>query len=357
MSTPDPPQRPPGVTPHAILRLIRVPPEAHGMRLDRFLSLQLRATSRTRAQAIIEASAFSWHGRPLRASERLRGEQQIALWRPPLKESPPPREIRVLHEDPHLLVVDKPPLMTVHPTARHHKFTVIKVLEEQRPSEFLSLIHRLDRETSGVLLLGRSKEADRAFKMQLERRAMESILAAERGDPVPRSSDKTYLAITWGIPESGLVTEPLIADPSPLRVKMRIAPRGMGLASRTHIEVLSEASGYALVRCHLHTGRQHQIRVHLAHLGTPIVGDKLYGPDETLLARGADGCLSEDDLLDLELPRHALHAAEYRVWHPFLNEPIEVKAPFPADLAQFFRDKGGVLPDCIQNLDSEAPRA
>jgi 23S rRNA pseudouridine1911/1915/1917 synthase len=107
------------------------------MRLDRFLSIQLRATSRTRAQAIIDASAFSWEGKPLRPSERVRAEQQVVLWRPPFEETPPPHEIQTLYEDEHLLVVDKPPLMTVHPTARHHRQTVIKQLEEKRPGETL----------------------------------------------------------------------------------------------------------------------------------------------------------------------------------------------------------------------------
>lgn len=343
----DLPQRPDGVGPESILRVVRVPPESEGMRLDRFLSTQLRATSRTRAQAIIEASAFSWEGRHLRASDRVRGEQRVVLWRPALAETPPPRSVEVLYEDPYLLVVDKPPLMTVHPTARHHRYTLIKVLQEQRPSEELALIHRLDRETSGVLLVGRGKDADREFKMQLEKRATLSVRAAERGDPVDGKSDKTYLAITWGVPPSGLVTEPLSADPSPLRVKMRIAPRNTGLPSRTHFEVLATAGAYALVRCDLHTGRQHQIRVHLAHLGTPIVGDKLYGPDERLLARGADDELTEDDLIDLELPRHALHAAKYRVFHPFLKQTLEITAPFPRDLTDFFVEKGGTIPKAM----------
>src|SRR5690606_18626437 len=112
--------RPPAVAEDAILRVLRVPPESAGMRLDTFLSTQLRATSRTRARAIVETSAFSADGRKLRPSERLRGEDRIALWRARLDEDPPPHDLCILYEDPHLLAVDKPPLMTVHPTARHH---------------------------------------------------------------------------------------------------------------------------------------------------------------------------------------------------------------------------------------------
>jgi 23S rRNA pseudouridine1911/1915/1917 synthase len=338
------PERPAGVPEDAILRTIRVPPESAGMRLDRFLSTQLRATSRTRAQAIIDVSAFSWDGRRLRASERVRAEQQVVLWRPALDEAPPPHEVRTLHEDPHLLVVNKPPLMTVHPTARHHKQTVIKVLEAERPTEHLSLIHRLDRETSGVLLVARSKEADRTFKTRLEQRSLAAARAASRGEEVDGPADKSYLAITWGIPKEGLVTAPLEADPSPLRVKMSVAEKGNGLAARTGVTVLAQVEGYALVRCELHTGRQHQIRVHLAHIGTPVVGDKLYGPDERLLARGADNELTEDDLVALELPRHALHAAEYRLTHPFTGETLRLRAPLPEDMRNFWRSKGGTLP-------------
>lgn len=335
--------RPPAVAEDAILRVLRVPPESAGMRLDTFLSTQLRATSRTRARAIVETSAFSADGRKLRPSERLRGEDRIALWRPRLDEDPPPHDLCILYEDPHLLAVDKPPLMTVHPTARHHHYTVIKQLELARPAEYLSLIHRLDRETSGVLLVARSREADRLFKMRLEQRSLRDAEAARRGAPVG-GADKLYLAITWGIPPNGLVDLPLEADPSPLRVKMRVSNRA-GLAARTRFEVLARVNGYALVRCELFTGRQHQIRVHLASLGTPVVGDKLYGPDETLLARGADRELTAEDLSQLELPRHALHAWEYRLPHAVTQAPLVVRAPLPGDLRAFWQARAGVIPE------------
>lgn len=110
------------------------------------------------------------------------------------------------------------------------------------------------------------------------------------------------------------------------------------------ITVLATAGDYALVRLDLYTGRQHQIRVHLAHHDTPIVGDKLYGPDEMLLSRGADNELTEEDLVLLELPRHALHAYQDRVTHCFTGEEITFTAPFPADLCEFWREQGGEVP-------------
>lgn len=333
----DVPLRPRAVPDDAIVRVIRVPPESHGMRLDRFLTTQLRSTSRTRAALIIENSAFSWDGRRLKPSERVKGEDRIVLWRPALDEAPPPTDLTTIYEDEHLLVVNKPPLMTVHPTARHHRHTVIRSLQAARPDQFLSLIHRLDRETSGILMLAKSPEADRLFKMQIEGRAKAEARAAKRGDPIPARADKVYLAITWGLPPSGLVNAPLTADPSPLRVKMRVTEPGDGLAARTGVTVIEQCPGYALVQCDLYTGRQHQIRVHLAHLGTPIVGDKLYGPDEIYLARSADNELTDEDLTVLELPRHALHSTLYRLLHPFTKQAIEFHAPLPEDLAVFWR--------------------
>lgn len=313
------------------------------MRLDRFLPSQLRSTSRTRAQAIIENSAFSWDGRRLRPSDRVRGEDRIALWRPAFDELEAPEELTILYEDEHLLALDKPPLMTVHPTARHHHHTVIKRLEALRPGEFFSLVHRLDRETSGVLLVARSPEADSAFKRSLEERSLLASRAVTSGEGTS-VSDKTYLAITRGVPQEGLVDLPLEADPSPLRVKMRVAAPGRGLPSRTGIRVLDTRGAYALVQCDLFTGRQHQIRVHLAHMNTPVVGDKLYGPDERLLARAADRALTEEDLIQLELPRHALHAHEYRLRHCFTGAPLCVTAPLAADLRRFWDQCGATAP-------------
>lgn len=340
----DGPVRPVGVGEDFILRILRVPPESAGMRLDRFLSCELRQTSRTRARAIARASAYSWDGRSRRASERLRAEDRIVLWRAPMDEEPPPVPVQAVYEDAHLLALDKPALMTVHPTARHHTQTVIKHLERERPGQFLSLVHRLDRETSGVLLVAKSKEADRAFKMRLEERSIAAARAAERDEPAG-TFDKTYLGITWGVPPEGLCSLPLEEDPSPVRVKMRVAAPGTGLPARTGIRVLAESAGYALVRLDLHTGRQHQLRVHLSYLGAPIVGDKLYGPDERLLTRAADGELTEEDRQLLELPRHALHAWEHRLTHAMTGEELCIVAPFPEDLASFWLHLGGLLPN------------
>ena len=337
--------RPEGVAADAILRVFRVPPEAEGMRCDMFVKSQLRNTSRTRARSIVENSAYSPSGRRLRPSERLKGESRVLLWRPAFDEQTAPLSLETLYEDDHLLVVDKPALMTVHPTARHHHHTVIKRLEVMRPGEFLTLIHRLDRETSGALMVARSPEADRAFKRVLEDRSVfmsKSVDGAtQRPSRVP-VVEKIYLAITRGTPRDGIISAPLEPDTNnPLRVKMRVSTTELGQSALTGVKVMDERADYSLVECTLFTGRQHQIRVHLAHVGCPIVGDKLYGPDERLLARAADDCLSESDLELLELPRHALHAHRYGLVHPLTGKPLNLVSPLPADLRHFWESAKG----------------
>lgn len=324
-----PPVKPAGVHDEAILKVYRVPAECAGMRLDVFLRLQMRNTSRTRARAIIEQSAHAADGRPLRANDRVRADERIALWRAPFEEVED-FALPVLYEDAHLLAIDKPPLVTVHPTARYHKNTVIERLRAARPGEFLALIHRIDRETSGVLMLAKHLESERAFKRLLEERSVTGV----------ESVKKTYVAVTRGVPALSRCELPVELDTdNPLRVKMRIAAPGTGLEARTDIEVSEARAGYALCRLALHTGRQHQIRVHLAALGCPVVGDKLYGPDERLLARAADGELTAEDLELLEHPRQLLHAERYDFVHPLTNEALSLRATLPPDMIRFWESR------------------
>ena len=321
-----PPVRPPSVHEDAILKIYRVPAECAGMRLDVFLRTQLRNTSRTRARAIIEQSAHAADGRALRANDRVKTDDRIALWREPFEEIDE-IPLPLLYEDEHLLVIDKPPLVTVHPTARYHKNTVIERLRKARPGEFLALIHRIDRETSGVLMLAKHIESERAFKRLLEERSL-------GGED---SVKKAYVAVTHGVPATAFCELPVELDvDNSLRVKMRIAAPGQGLPARTGIEVFETRGGYALCRLSLHTGRQHQIRLHLAALGCPVVGDKLYGPDERMLARAADGELTEEDLQRLEHPRQLLHAERYDFTHPMTGAQLTLLAPLPGDLKGFW---------------------
>jgi 23S rRNA pseudouridine1911/1915/1917 synthase len=354
--------RPPEISEDAVLRVLRVPAEAAGMRLDRFVQRELRNTSRTRSQLIISRGAYDADGRRLRKNQRLAAHQRVVLWREALDEEPHAGELRVLYEDQHLLAIDKPALVTVHPTARLHHSTLVKRLERQRPDEHVTLLHRLDRETSGVLLLARTREADRLVKAQFEERT---------------SVVKRYLALTWGWPEWERALCELAIEPDlecPYRVKMRAVPAGEAAlptaASAGSIDPFADRSSdwidahgrrarrlpaattfelcgrrhapatgkrYALIRCTLHTGRQHQIRVHLSALGLSVVGDKLYGPDDSLFPRGADGELTAEDFALLELPRHALHAESLELDHPVLGTRLKIEAPFPPDLDAFWQ--------------------
>jgi 23S rRNA pseudouridine1911/1915/1917 synthase len=305
-----------------------VPREAAGMRLDLFLTHELRRTSRNRTQDIIRNSAYSSDGRKLKPNDRVQSESKIVLWRAPWDETPVPTEVPILYEDEHLMAVDKPALLPVHPTARYHQNTLIMVLKRTFPEQWLSLGHRIDRETSGLLLVSKTPECDRALKRQLEMRA---------------DITKVYTAITWGLP--AVPTSPfryvqnLELDPhGTYNVEMRTTNEGLFAA--TIFEVVEtkqrQMETYTKVRATLETGRQHQIRVHLQTLGAPIVGDKLYGPDPSAFARGADGELTLEDLTALELPRHALHATELSLSHPITGARLEIRAPIPADLEHFW---------------------
>jgi 23S rRNA pseudouridine1911/1915/1917 synthase len=259
-------------------------------------------------------------------------EQCILLWRAPWDEETPEATLPVLFEDAHLVAINKPAGIPVHPTARHHKGTVVKMLEAARDGERLMLAHRIDRETSGVLLLSRTSFADRHVKAQFAR---------DGDSPI----EKRYLAITWGWPERDefRVELPLELDPtSRYGVKMRVARPDEGLRAATGCETVGRREHpetgrrYALVRCALETGRQHQIRLHLAALGLPLVGDKLYGPDDAIFGRGADGALTDEDRLALELDRHALHAELLALDHPEDGRRVRIEAPLTPDLAAFW---------------------
>src|SRR5271165_4477196 len=153
------PPRPEGVEQGSVVTILRVPPEVAGQRVDVFVQSQLKRTSRTRAQAIVRASAYDAAGRKLAPNDRVRPEQHILLWRDPWDEAPVPVEVPVLFEDSHVIAVNKPPLLPVHPTARYHRNTLIKILQAARPeASFPSLGHRLDRETSGGILVCKTRE-------------------------------------------------------------------------------------------------------------------------------------------------------------------------------------------------------
>jgi 23S rRNA pseudouridine1911/1915/1917 synthase len=286
--------------------------ECGGWRLDRFLRKKIPRLSRTRVQRVIRGECWL-DGRPCKPSSVVTAGQRVTFRRPAPVEPAAPRELPVLHTDAMFYAIDKPAGIAMHPTAKWHFSTVTAVLREKFPDEALQITHRLDLETSGVVLIARSYEAAVALKRAFAKRRVH----------------KRYVAIVHGALEGeGVVDAPLALAGGLVRVKMAV--RHGGLPSRTRWRARQRHGAYTLVDCWPETGRQHQIRAHLDHIGHPIVGDKLY-PDERVFAdyqdHGWDAVAAR-----LALPRQALHAAELRFPHPTTGDEVVIESALPADL-------------------------
>jgi 23S rRNA pseudouridine1911/1915/1917 synthase len=307
--------------PQWIAHRILVPTEHAGKRLDRFLQLRFPWRSRAWIQRLLGEHTRDSGGSPLKPSRLVRAGEEIVLYfeaRPP--EPVPDVPIPVLHEDHALFVVDKPAGFPVHARGKQRGRALIHLLRQRYPELGLDLAHRLDRETSGVLLLTKSQEANARVKEQLR-------LGQVR---------KEYLAIVRGeiLAESFEIDLPLRpAQGSAIRMKMEAHPDGS--PALTQVRVIGRYPGYTLLVARPRTGRQHQIRVHLAAAGHPVVGDKIYGvPEEVFLRFDARGW-SEELLPILELPRQALHAARVEIAHPLSGAVVRVESPLPPDLDCF----------------------
>lgn len=310
-----------------------------GWRLDRYLQEKLKRASRARVQALIRESLVHDESRRLKPSTPVWPGLRFRLRRPEVEEPDGlPDRLVVRHDDPFVLVVDKPAGLPVHPTARYYRGTATTILgRDHRDARGVrpDPVHRLDRETSGLLVCGRGREPTRTLKL--------AFAPGEAG--APKAVRKTYLAVVEGDPpfERTTVDRPLtLAGEHAVRIRMSVVAEGdpRGKRAVTHVRVLERRRGpggapFALVECVLETGRQHQIRAHLQSEGLPLVGDKIYGPDETLFIRFTEGALTADDLARLRLPRHALHAAHIAFPHPETGETVVVDSPLPADLRAF----------------------
>ena len=286
--------------------------ECHGWRLDRFLCKKIPRLSRERVQRVIRGECWV-DGRAAKPSLTVVPGQVVTFRRPAPVEPDAPRELPILHTDELFYALDKPAGIAMHPTAKFHFSTVTAVLREKFPGEPLQITHRLDLETSGVLLVARTRDAAVAMKRAFAKRKVQ----------------KKYLAVVEGILEGeGMIDQPLALAGGLVRVKMGV--RAEGLPSRTRWRSVMSQKNHTLVECFPETGRQHQIRAHLDWLGHPIVGDKLY-PDERIFAdyqdHGWDAVAER-----LALSRHALHAAWIRFPHPLTGEPVEIASELPSDL-------------------------
>jgi 23S rRNA pseudouridine1911/1915/1917 synthase len=315
-------------SPRIIERHLTVPPELAGLRLDHFVKTQIPRLSRTRIQGIITDQLRRADGHAPKPATTVAAGDHYVLRRAARPEPPCPRTFTVLAADPRFYVVDKPAGLPVHASAKFYFNTLTRVLGERFPDQpELQICHRLDRETSGCLVVARDRAAaaviKQAFATKLSVR--KQYLAVVHGQP-PWPDDQPGEQ-TIDLPLR--VAQP--GDPTKLvHVRMLVGPGGLPAVTRVRVE--RRAGERALVRCTLVTGRQHQIRAHLAAVGFPIVGDKLYAHGDDAFLRYCNDGLSPELARLFVLPRHALHAASVSFPHPG-GGTVTAEAPLPADLA------------------------
>ena len=292
-------------------------------RLDRFLADQLQY-SRTQAARLVAEACVSVEGVVARASRTLTRGERVEVRLP---EAEPPRTLvpaaiplEIVFEDEHLAVINKPAGLVVHPAPGHWDDTLVNALvargttlsggAEGRPG----IVHRLDRDTSGLMVVAKTDPAHRRLGQMLAARRIE----------------RRYAALAWGHLDGSPLTisAPLARHP---RDRKRVTVDPAGRAARTDALVLARLALVDLLRLELHTGRTHQIRVHLAHVGHPVVGDPVYGAGGSRRMTGAQRTAAE--ALERLAPRQALHAAWLRFPHPITGNPLDFRSEWPADLA------------------------
>jgi 23S rRNA pseudouridine1911/1915/1917 synthase len=300
---------------------LTVDPADAGTRLDAWIAAQLPDLSRSRVKSLIEEGRVHVDGINARASLRVRGGESIELEVPAAAPAiPQPEDIplRVVHEDDCLLVIDKPAGLVVHPGAGRASGTLVNALLHHvtdlsgiggvvRPG----IVHRLDRGTSGLMVVAKDDPSHRHLARQFAGRTVE----------------KEYLAIVMGLPTraTGTIDLPIGRDPVH-RQKMSVRATRARAASSTYT-VVERLDASALVRVRIHTGRTHQIRVHMSSIGHPVAGDALYGGTR------APGCRRETAKQALQaLDRPALHAARLSFSHPRSAERLSFESPLPDDL-------------------------
>lgn len=308
-------------------RALTVPEIADGMRVDRFLASFFVDRSRSwMNRGIREGLVQDPSGRALRASSRVYTGDVLHLFLPEIAPSePPPPFPVVLHEDDRVIAVSKPAGLLAHPAGTRFAWALVSMAKERWPHDRIDLVHRLDRDTSGVLLLTKDREANVHLKEALV-----------RGD-----CHKEYLALCRGqIPwPDKHVDAPIGFRGEAIRIQMGV--RDDGLSAQTTFTVRATTPTLSLVHCRLHTGRTHQIRVHLDHVGFPILGDRMYGvPPEVFLDSLEHGC-TPATVRATGAPRQALHAAKTTVPHPD-GFDLVVEAPMAEDMVGWWGEAGGM---------------
>lgn len=316
----------PDGSPRIVERHLEVTPELAGLRLDHFIKTQIPRLSRTRIQQVIETQLVRLAGTgSLKPATTVAPGDRFVIRRPARPEPPCPRTFTVVARDPRFYVVDKPALLPVHASAKFYFNTLTRVLAERFPDEAaLQICHRLDRETSGCLVVARDREAAVAIKgaFATKDQVTKEYQAVVHGHPPWDTEHVIDVPLRLALP----------GDPTRLpHVRMLPGPGGLPSITKVRVEE-RRPDDTAVVRCTLVTGRQHQIRAHLAAVGFPIVGDKLYTHGDDAFIRFCDEGLVPELAARFGLPRHALHAARVTFPHPSTGKPVTAEAPLPPDL-------------------------
>jgi 23S rRNA pseudouridine1911/1915/1917 synthase len=295
-------------------QIIHLEVDQAGLRLDQYLAQKFPDLSRTQLKKLIQQGKVLVSDQPAKPSLPVQPGEQVRLYLPapePGTLQPEALPLELVFEDEDLVVINKPAGMVVHPAHGHTSGTLVNALLARYPelrdmAEVDSdttgrpgIVHRLDQDTSGLIIVARTPEALQQLRRQFKSRQV----------------DKIYLALVFGQPEApeGIIDVPLGRDP---RHRQRIAPLAEGKPARTRYQVLEVYNGYSLLEIGLETGRTHQIRVHLAWLKCPVVGDTVYGRKKNPLG----------------LDRQFLHAWQLHFRHPRTGEALHLEAPLAADL-------------------------
>jgi 23S rRNA pseudouridine1911/1915/1917 synthase len=291
-----------------------------GLRLDQALSKSLPDYSRSRLQGWIKEGLVLVDGQPANAKQKVWGGERVEV-----KPQPKPEEsafkaqdisLPIVYEDAHILVINKPAGMVVHPAAGNWEGTLLNALLHYAPQlkdlPRAGIVHRLDKDTSGLLVVAKTIAAQTSLVRQLQARTVK----------------REYRAIVWGeVWQNGTVETQIGRHPH-ARTKMAVTRVG-GKPAITHYEVLERFAVHTYLRCRLETGRTHQIRVHMQHLGAPLVGDPVYGMRGIVPNKAITPTLRE--ALG-QFRRQALHAARLGLIHPATGEAMEWQAELPEDM-------------------------
>ncbi|MDB5667871.1 MAG: RluA family pseudouridine synthase [Alphaproteobacteria bacterium] len=304
----------------------RVADDAAGWRLDRALAAAVPTLSRERLKALISSGAVAGpQGAAVRdpAAKAVPGGTYVVAVPEPTPAHNVAQDIplEIVFEDDHLLVVDKPAGLVVHPAAGNFDGTLVNALLHHCAGRLSGIggvarpgiVHRIDKDTSGLLAVAKTDRAHEGLAAQFAKHSIHRL----------------YLALVAGLPKpaSGTVDAPL-ARSSVNRKKMAIVEEGRGKRSVTHYRLIEPLRGASLVECRLETGRTHQVRVHMASIGHPLLGDPVYGRSRPE---------HKDALKRLNFNRQALHAAELGFVHPVLNENLSFKSGLPSDIQELLR--------------------